>query len=78
MSHPEQRPEHPASFLDQRLYHEKELLKACVRSVVYRLKQAIKKLGDETDREDLEEDKFKEASWKTKQKVKKAEHRLWH
>ena len=60
-------PEDPAALADLRQHEAAELLIACVRSVVYHLKQAIKNLNDETDREDLEEDRFKEASWKTKQ-----------
>ena len=71
-------PEDPAALADLRQHEATELLIACTRSVVYHLRQAIKNLHDETDREDLEEDRFKEASWKTKQKVKKAETQLWH
>ena len=78
MRHPEQRPEHPASLLDQRLYDEKELLKACVRSVVYNLDQALQKWQDETERWDFEEMKAAGPSWKTREKVREAESLFWH
>ena len=47
-------PEDPAALADLRQHEATELLIACVRSVVYHPRQAIKNLHDETDREDLE------------------------
>ena len=77
MAHPEQRPEHPASLLDERLYHEKELLKACVRSVVYHLNQALKKWQEEMMKVDFENvTKAEGPSWKTMEKVRKAKNLL--
>ena len=79
MTHPEQRPEHPASLLDERLYHEKELLKACVRSVVYHVNQALEKWHEDTFRYNFEDmTKAEGPSWKTMEKVRKAKNLLWH
>ena len=79
MTHPEQRPEHPALLLDETLYHEKELLKACVRSVVYHLNQALEKWQEEMIRVEFEDaTKAEGPSWKPWKKSEKAKKLLLH
>ena len=68
---------HPAA-LDQKLYQEYKLLEACVRSVVYHLKNDLEKLYAETKSSHVWYETAGFYNWKLTGKVTMAENNLWY
>ena len=67
-----------AAVLDQRAFNETKLMKACVRSVVYHLKNDIRVLEDENYIAGQESGGFDAfVPEETEKRVKKAERQLW-
>ena len=69
---------YPPTPNDQKLYQEFKLLEACVRSVVYHLKNDLEKLHAETRSLHVWYEKAGFYKWELMENVKRAEKQLWY